>query len=106
VTILMDSDSAGRAAATRIADGLRQVADAHIVDVAPGQRDGYDLTDWLLEHASLAREDLHAQLVGRPHSKRTTGGTSPMTLPLEMNGLPARAHHAVAVRIARSSGGR
>jgi hypothetical protein len=29
-----------------------------------------------------------------------------MTLALEMDGLPARAHHAVAVRIARSSGGR
>ena len=63
VTIVMDSDSAGRAAATRIADGLRQVADTHIVDVAPGRSDGYDLTNWLLEHASLAGEDLHAHLV-------------------------------------------
>jgi hypothetical protein len=63
VTIVMDSDIAGRAAATRIADGLRQVADAHIVDLAPGRGDGYDLTDWMLEHADLAREDLYAQLV-------------------------------------------
>jgi DNA primase len=63
VTIVMDSDTAGRAAATRIGEGLRRVADAHIVDPAPGRSDGYDLTDWLLEHATLTREDLHAQLV-------------------------------------------
>jgi len=63
VTIVMDSDTAGRAGATRIAEGLRHVADAHIVDLAPGRSDGYDLTDWLLEHANLAREDLNAQLV-------------------------------------------
>jgi len=63
VTIVMDSDTAGRAGATRIAEGLRHVADAHIVDLAPGRSDGYDLTDWLLEHANLARGDLNAQLV-------------------------------------------
>jgi len=62
VTIVMDSDPAGRAAATRIAEGLPHVADAHIVDLAPGRSDGYDLTDWLLEHANVAREDLNAQL--------------------------------------------
>jgi DNA primase len=63
VTIVMDSDTAGRAAATRIAEGLRHVADAHIVDPAPGRSDGYDLTDWLLEHATLTRDDVHARLV-------------------------------------------
>ena len=62
VTIVMDSDTAGRAAATRIAERLRHLADIHIVDLAPGRSDGYDLTDWLLEHANLAREDLHAKL--------------------------------------------
>ena len=54
----------GRAAATRIADGPgRPRRGARSSTSHHGRDDGYDLTDWLLEHASLAREDLYAHLV-------------------------------------------
>lgn len=48
VTIVMDCDTPGRAAAARIADDLRYLAIVEILDLAPGRTDGYDLTDWLL----------------------------------------------------------
>ena len=63
VTIVMDADTQGRAAARRISANLANHAHPRIVELAPLRDDGYDLTDWLLEHASLAHEDLHAQLV-------------------------------------------
>ena len=51
VSVVMDSDHAGRVAAERIAGDLR-AAGVHgsIIDLAPGREDGYDLTDWLSEH--------------------------------------------------------
>jgi hypothetical protein len=52
VTIVMDADPAGRSAAYRIARDLDQLADVEIHDLAPNRNDGYDLTDWLLEHAT------------------------------------------------------
>ncbi|MGH2870054.1 MAG: toprim domain-containing protein, partial [Solirubrobacteraceae bacterium] len=48
VTVVMDSDAPGRAAAQRIAADLRLVADVRVVDLAPGRDDGFDLTDWPL----------------------------------------------------------
>jgi hypothetical protein len=63
VTIVMDADKAGRAAAQRIAADLAEVADAQIVDVGPGREDGYDLTDWLFERSSLAVDLVSAELV-------------------------------------------
>jgi DNA primase len=54
VTILMDADKQGRAAAERIAHDLADHAQAQIVDVAPCRTDGYDLTDWLLDNPSTA----------------------------------------------------
>lgn len=48
VTIVMDCDPPGRAAAARIAGDLRHVGTVEILDLAPARTDGYDLTDWLL----------------------------------------------------------
>lgn len=51
VTIAMDCDPAGRAAALRIAQDLAGVASARILDLAPQRDDGFDVTDWLrLQH--------------------------------------------------------
>ena len=50
ITIVMDADDAGRAAAQRIHDALSKTARASVIDLAPGRNDGYDVTDWLCEH--------------------------------------------------------
>ena len=50
VAIVMDADKHGRAASRRIARDLREYADVQLVELAPQRTDGYDLTDWLLEH--------------------------------------------------------
>lgn len=47
VTVVMDADAQGRAAAQRISADL---PNAEIVDLAPDRDDGYDLSDWLSEH--------------------------------------------------------
>lgn len=52
VMIVMDADSQGRAAAERIAADLDRYSEVRVVDLAPQRDDGYDLTDWLLEHPS------------------------------------------------------
>jgi Toprim-like len=50
VAIIMDADSAGRAAAKRIAHDLEPYAAfARTIDPAPGRDDGYDLSNWLDE---------------------------------------------------------
>ncbi|MGZ4329729.1 MAG: toprim domain-containing protein [Solirubrobacteraceae bacterium] len=54
VTVIMDADPQGRTAAIRIARDLVAHAYAEIIDLAPGRNDGYDLTDWLLDHAGAA----------------------------------------------------
>ncbi len=54
VSILMDADRQGRAAAQRIARDLQSVAGAQVVDVAPHRDDGYDLTDRLSDNHCLA----------------------------------------------------
>jgi hypothetical protein len=50
VTIVMDADTQGRAAARRISANLANHAYPRIVELAPLRDDGYDLTDWLLDH--------------------------------------------------------
>lgn len=50
ITIIMDADDHGRAAAQRIASDLAGIADPDIFDLGPSRPDGYDLTDWLLEN--------------------------------------------------------
>jgi hypothetical protein len=55
VTVVTDADGPGRELAERIAGNLRDVVDELLaVDLAPDRDDGYDLTDWLLEHGTLA----------------------------------------------------
>ncbi len=55
VTVLMDCDAAGRAAARRIAADLRPRASVRVVDLSPSRRDGFDLTDWLLQQPQQRR---------------------------------------------------
>ena len=47
VTLVMDADDAGRAAAKRIRESLRDTRRVDVFDLAPGRVDGYDLTDWI-----------------------------------------------------------
>jgi DNA primase len=47
VTVVMDCDAPGRAAAQRIATDLSDVCPVRVTDLAPGRHDGFDLTDWL-----------------------------------------------------------
>jgi hypothetical protein len=49
VTVVMDCDEQGRAAAAAIASDLSSVSDVRVIDLAPERNDGYDLTDWLLD---------------------------------------------------------
>ena len=63
VSIVLDCDPAGRAAATRIAGDLRAVGvRGSIVDLARGRSDGYDLTDWLADRHSATDAELRAAL--------------------------------------------
>jgi hypothetical protein len=51
VTVVTDADAPGRELASRIAGDLHSVVSELVaVDLAPEREDGYDLTDWLLEH--------------------------------------------------------
>jgi hypothetical protein len=81
VTIVMDADTAGRTAAERIARDLNDHALTKIVDLAPQRTDGYDLTDWLIEHAQpvdvgqlpaavLGRQRLASDIVDLPEEGR------------------------------------
>lgn len=47
VTVLLDCDRQGRAAALRIAEDVGAVAHTRVLDLAPHRDDGFDLTDWL-----------------------------------------------------------
>jgi hypothetical protein len=68
VMIVMDADTQGRAAAERIAADLAGHAATRIIDLAPLRDDGYDLTDWLLEHPSPETPAHFAS----PHNQSTT----------------------------------
>jgi DNA primase len=55
VTIIMDCDAPGRQAAAAIAASLQATAQAvEIADLWPDRRDGYDLTDRILERKRAA----------------------------------------------------
>jgi hypothetical protein len=73
ITIVMDCDAAGRAAAERIAQDLSRVAAIEIVDLAPDRDDGYDLTDWLMDGAHLSDP---ASWIGHRHLPPTQGAAS------------------------------
>lgn len=62
ITIVMDADPQGRAAAAQIAEDLADRAEAEIIDLAPEREDGYDLTDWLVERSSHPDDYLHSEL--------------------------------------------
>jgi hypothetical protein len=49
VTVVMDCDDQGRAAAAAIQSDLSSRGAVRVIDLAPHRNDGYDLTDWLLE---------------------------------------------------------
>ena len=47
VTVIMDCDERGRAAAASIESDLSSLGAVRVLDLAPDRNDGYDLTDWL-----------------------------------------------------------
>ena len=49
VTVIMDCDEQGRAAAGAIESDLSSFGAVRVLDLAPDRNDGYDLADWLLE---------------------------------------------------------
>jgi hypothetical protein len=53
VTVVLDCDRQGRAAARRIAHDLRAFARTRILDLAPDRDDGFDLTNWLATTAAV-----------------------------------------------------
>jgi hypothetical protein len=66
VTIILDADPPGRACAHTVAQHLADHA-RHVttIDLAAEREDGYDLTDWLLDHPGHAHTHL-AALTRRP----------------------------------------
>ncbi len=64
VTIVMDCDPAGRHAAQEIATALTPLTlVVEIVDLRPDRNDGYDLTDWLIEHPQPVDVDRLEQML-------------------------------------------
>ena len=47
VTVIMDCDEHGRAAAAAIESDLSSNCVVRVLDIAPHRNDGYDVTDWL-----------------------------------------------------------
>lgn len=70
VIVVMDSDSAGRDAAQRIATDLRPVAGVRVVDLAPYRDDGFDLTNWLREQPQSRSKRCRASSSPKPTIKR------------------------------------
>ena len=78
VSVVLDCDHAGRAAAKRIASDLKAAGvRASVVELGRHRQDGYDLTDWLDERRGLPPERLFAVLgapaTGRPRSAYARG---------------------------------
>ncbi len=70
VTIVMDADPQGRAAALRIGADLATHGHPRIVELAPLRDDGYDLTDWLLDHPE--RVDVDALATRTPAHQQSS----------------------------------
>jgi hypothetical protein len=70
VSVVMDSDAAGRQAADRIATDLQSVAAVRVVDLAPGRNDGFDLTDWLRQQSEPRSKRCRASSSPKPTIKR------------------------------------
>ena len=70
VSIAMDCDAQGRAAAERIHEDLADAgATPTVVDLAAERADGYDLTDWLLARKDAPVRELAAELGWRPRRR-------------------------------------
>jgi len=63
VTVVMDCDDPGRAAAQRIAADLGALAAVRIVDLAPERADGFDVTDWLRSHPHAKETNMQRILI-------------------------------------------
>jgi hypothetical protein len=64
ITLVMDCDPPGRAAAAKIAASLSLTGiRVDVVDLAPGRSDGYDLTDRILEPRCKRTGPLNARAV-------------------------------------------
>jgi hypothetical protein len=62
VTIVFDADAQGRACARTVAQQVvAHIDDLLVIDLAPTRADGYDLTDWLMDHQGEGRR-IHQQL--------------------------------------------
>ena len=62
VTIAFDADAQGRACARTVAHDLAaHAANLVVIDLAPARTDGYDLTDWLMNHRGEGHR-IHQQL--------------------------------------------
>lgn len=74
VTVIMDCDEQGRTAALRIADDLAGRARVESIDLAPHRDDGYDLTDWLLDHPGASPIELVENVAAKLAAIRKLNG--------------------------------
>ena len=74
VTIAADADRQGRALAAQIAKDLAECADVVVADLASDREDGYDLTDWLLEHPTLRTTAISEQILAARVTEVAVGG--------------------------------
>ena len=86
VTVIMDADGPGRAAAERIAIDVCEHTHTRVVDVAPDKSDGYDLTDWLLENPAAGWSELDDR--AKPISPPGLLGRDATALPHPTAGTP------------------
>jgi Toprim domain-containing protein len=73
VTVIMDCDERGRAAAAAIESDLSSDCAVRVLDLAPDRNDGYDVTDWLLERqrsVALAIDDVIASTGDSGYARR------------------------------------
>jgi hypothetical protein len=69
VTVVMDCDDQGRAAAAAIAGDLSSLSVVRVLDLAPGGNDGYDLSGWLHDRRSDAQITT-TELIGSVNTDR------------------------------------
>lgn len=67
VTVVMDSDKVGRAAAERIHSDLDAIAEVEVVDLDPGRSDGYDLSEALLSAGRVPAALARVPALASPH---------------------------------------
>ena len=73
VTVIMDCDERGRAAAAAIESDLSSDSAVRVLDLAPDRNDGYDVTDWLLQRqrsVALAIDDVIASTGDSGYGRR------------------------------------